>query len=784
MSSRDIVMSAAGAGPTGDEYFKNVSLLLNGDGTNGAQNNTFLAQGYVANSNSVYFGGGGYLVSGYGNLAQDHTWECWVYLNNYPGMWSPFCRFDGTDNNNNGFGGAGGDAGFYLASVNVGTASSWVPLNTWTHIAYSLSGTTLRAFKNGTLIGTYSKTPTTGGTLEIGGAHDAQSIPGYVSNFRYVLGSALYITNFTPSTTPLTSVSGTSLLLCKASAIIDSSDNHVSVSISGSPQVSSQSPFSGSTLTNISLTRNGNVTQGSVSPYGKIYSSPTAVTGYDDNYSPSVTNAPFGVADNASDSGWIMSPGGTEYFIYDFGSTQSDINRIVFFSSYNGGPRGATFQIQVSNDGSSWTNLATINYVTNGAGAYIYGLPSFSARYVKVYVIGIISSHAPRTATVKFLQSVKTSYSTDIFGGSAYFDGSGDYLSLPASGSFLFTGDYTIEAWVNIDVSAGNCIYCTGGSGSSDQFTIEGGGQCYWNYGAGHYGFQFMNSSDSFVWTHLAISRSGSTVRAFKNGNLVTSWTTSASVGSSSVAPYIGKRQDGYYQCLGYISDLRIVSGTALYTSNFTPNTAPLLVISGTSLLCNFTNAGITDAAMMNDIETVGNAQISTSMKKYGTGGLYFDGSGDYLVAGVGNPALAFGTGNFTIEGWFYFNSTPGLVSLVSLRVGVNTNFELAHNSDSTGLRADFGGSTILSTNWHPSATTWYHFAMVRNNGTLTIYVNGSSIGSVSSTDNATYYAGGCVIGGDHGWTWAGYADDIRITKGYARYTADFTPPAMALPNY
>jgi hypothetical protein len=70
---------------------------------------------------------------------------------------------------------------------------------------------------------------------------------------------------------------------------------------------------------------------------------------------------------------------------------------------------------------------------------------------------------------------------------------------------------------------------------------------------------------------------------------------------------------------------------TAFVYSSFTPPTAPLTAVTNTQLLCNFTNAGILDNAMMNDLETVGNAQISTSVKKYGTGSMYFDGTGDWL---------------------------------------------------------------------------------------------------------------------------------------------------------
>ena len=85
--------------------------------------------------------------------------------------------------------------------------------------------------------------------------------------------------------------------------------------------------------------------------------------------------------------------------------------------------------------------------------------------------------------------------------------------------------------------------------------------------------------------------------------------------------------------------------------------TSPPTNIANTSLLLNFTNAGIFDQTAKNILETVGDAKVSTAQYKYGTGSIVFDGTGDYLVTSSSvNNRL--GSGDFTIEMWLYPSNT------------------------------------------------------------------------------------------------------------------------------
>jgi hypothetical protein len=258
-------------------------------------------------------------------------------------------------------------------------------------------------------------------------------------------------------------------------------------------------------------------------------------------------------------------------------------------------------------------------------------------------------------------------------------------------------------------------------------------------------------------------------------------------VSTSSSAVSVGGDASGSQPFQGYLSNISVVNGTALYSgTTYTVPTAPSSVVANTKLLLSTTNAGIIDNAMMNNLETVGNAQISTAVSKFGGGSMAFDGSGDWLVA-PSNAMFNMGTGNFTIECWAYpqtqVQTYPALFNLTGtadLSVAYN------HGDGTANSFSMLTGGTRTSASVTSSVNAWYHIAIVRNGTTVTLYIDGTS--RATTTNSSTLGGTTCTIGvyGTAFGTTAfkGYIDDLRITNGYARYTSNFTPPTEAFPTF
>jgi hypothetical protein len=660
----------AGSPAALDAQFNYVTMLLHGDGTNGAQNNTFLdsstnnftitrngntTQGsfspYGSNwSNNFVSSATTYFVTpSSSSLALgtgDFTVEAWVNYSSLISGGRGIFQFSATtslplNTNSLALGASSNGAIGWNLYANNSDINSGVPvaLGTWYHVAVVRSSGTTKLYVNGTsVISQADSKDYTQTYLIIGGFYSTGFLmDGYISNFRVVKGTAVYTANFTPSTTPLTAISGTSLLTCADNRFIDDSTNNFTLTINGTPSVQRFNPF-----------------------------------------------------------------------------------------------------------------------------------------------------------------GTSTAYSTSVIGGSGYFDGTGDNLNVANNAVFTLPADFTIECWIFQTGAFQNRLIISKWPTEYYIFTQASGviGFAWGPFNASGLfgGALLLSSSNAFAlntWTHVAVVRNSNTFTLYVNGISISTATFSTGGTDSGSPVTIGDYGSGGFAFDGYITNARIVKGTAVYTSNFTPPTAPLSAITNTSLLTNFINGAIFDNAMMNNLETVGNAQISTSVVKYGTGSMYFDGSGDALA--VSNKVInSLDTGAFTIEMWVYRlgNGTGGSSAYDAL-LGSNIDGANAlygiYVTRSSGVINFFNSAGLVSSSNSLSNSSWTHIAISRTSANnLQIFINGVSGYSATNTGTGTlinplFIASDNTTSGNS--KFYGYIDDLRITKGYARYTSNFTPPTAAFPN-
>jgi hypothetical protein len=167
---------------------------------------------------------------------------------------------------------------------------------------------------------------------------------------------------------------------------------------------------------------------------------------------------------------------------------------------------------------------------------------------------------------------------------------------------------------------------------------------------------------------------------------------------------------------------------------------------------------------------------------------MYFDGSTSYLTAQTAAFATGTSTGDFTAECWAYptalFSSATNSCTLLAVwNNGSTTGWQMYMATQGVGVRNN--SSTIVTPAVAPTTGQWYHVALVRYGTTITVYVNGVATGSTTTaytfTDNILSI-GASNIGGA-GTFFSGYIDDVRFTKGVARYTSNFNPPTSPFLN-
>lgn len=372
-------------------------------------------------------------------------------------------------------------------------------------------------------------------------------------------------------------------------------------------------------------------------------------------------------------------------------------------------------------------------------------------------------------------------YSASANSGSYFFDGTGDTLT--TTGTALGSGDFTIEAWVYQPSFANYRTIFTTRTGSNASTNIVLGvnssGQPYVYSNA-----FIITSSTSFVvntWHHVALVRngtgSGSTV-LYIDGKSVGSADYSNNL--TDTAYNIGGDSVDSYVFSGHITDIRAVP-TAIYTSAFTPPTSPLTNVTNTRLLLHGDESKILDKSQSApQLRLVGATTSSSTQKKFANTSIFFDGSPDEITTNGANIAN-FGTGDFTVEAWIYPESLSGYNSVVADDAYVSSSPSNAwcFYLNGSSLAPWKSGSNIFS-GGTLSLNTWAHIAWTRSNGTMYLFKDGTQV--ATTTETLSFNHGDIIVGSNVGnYHFDGYIEDLRITKGLARYTGNFTVPSTSL---
>lgn len=409
---------------------------------------------------------------------------------------------------------------------------------------------------------------------------------------------------------------------------------------------------------------------------------------------------------------------------------------------------------------------------------------------------------------------------------SVLFNGSSQYLTLPASSNWAMTGDFTVECWVNTNLpSGGSGTILSLGSNSSAyaglrfQITRASSGatpvslEILIATNGGSWGLTGQTSAlmVNNQWNHVAVVRSGGIVTAYING---VGYNIGTVNGTLYAGPYnaIGKL-DGYspngFYYNGYISNLRVVSGAALYTSNFAVPTSPLLAVSGTQLLtCHDTT--IRDASVNNFTITNNNtatvssvapftAVLASSMKFRKTGAsrigrsVYFTGASQYLSTPTNVAFDPGNTGAWTLECWFYLlNAANGRI--VEIGNGGAWGGALSIYRENTGKFVFFQSNGSSSSVWGVSTAStyainnWYHLAVSKDSSNnIKCFINGiedttmrqTNVTATVPTNNSLRVNAANDNNGGQGSN--GYVSNVRWIKGTGLYTASFSVPTSPL---
>ena len=432
--------------------------------------------------------------------------------------------------------------------------------------------------------------------------------------------------------------------------------------------------------------------------------------------------------------------------------------------------------------------------------------------------------NGPLTLPIGRTFNVRHADSWSVSGRSAEFHTGGGFLAIVNSALAFGTQDFTVEGFIRINNP----------SVSQQIFDARGGGQNgpYLAFGlaGGGYINLYVNNADrikgahglsAYEPAHVAISRNNGKTRIFVKGLQVSgTFGDSTNYALGADRPVIGALgfDTGLARFLGFMDEIRITKGVGRYWKNFTPPTTAFPTVGGTvpdpdpdptPVDTNWANVvallkmdGAEGSTSFTDSSTygrtvtaVGHAKVTQIQSKFGDGSLSLDGSGDRVTM-ASSSDLSFGTDDFTLEAFVCMTGGQNYARLIHFG-------PFWGNNDAWGINAkdaDYSGKLTLASyklggrlcvaSKALAIGVWHHVAVVRHSGVFYLFLDGNleatnntKIGQAVESSSSNYVAIGSATTTSGGEDLAGFVDNVRITKGVARYTSSFIPPAAPFPN-
>ena len=594
----------------------------------------------------------------------DFTFECWYKLPVQPptagnaylwdfgdGQWGwivVYMQNDGSDQYLR-------VGGYHGVIFNGSTSAGGAEVNRWYHLAITREGSVFKVFLDGTLLGSTTQSSwgisPNNARVSLGGYNNLSypnyGIKSYISDFRFVKGLAVYTGNFSVPTGPLTKTGGTypnntnrtdpsasqTMLLTanhSSGTPVDSSDYNRTLNVTNTVEVGNgvREETDDDSSSNHSITANGNA----VFSYATPFTAPSGSVYFDgtgDNLS--IPSFAMGTDDYTIEMWFYPTSLGNYVHLYD-GRGGSSGNAILLQLTNTGTVRfySVSFRIQGSTQVSAntWNHVA-LQRVGNINTLYLNGIsqgtyddsgtsfigPANNVGRIASDDNGSGSFYPGYVSNFRIVKGSTAYTATSVSGGSTSFDGTGDHLATASSSNLVVgTNDFTIEYWLkanNFD-SVGTAFDMRHSHNTSLMSNISTSGEPRLYANSGYRITATAMSTNT--WYHIAFVRQSGTTTMYLNG-VAQSTTYSDSNNYTGDRVYLGSERDTTTEFDGYISNFRMVIGTAVYTSNFTPQNSALTAISNTKLLtCQNSTGSITDASSDNHTITAGgNAAASTS---------------------------------------------------------------------------------------------------------------------------------------------------------------------------